>query len=279
MIDKQTTEDPLYKLLCRHFVALHVEIARVDGTLWTPLRSGFLLELEGTYFWISAGHAVKRLLEPLDRGCTFKRAFLSDLGMTPHFVPPEFGNAEPSTQFDFLRAPKFYIDEDGIDVAAIELNDLYSAMLLANGAEAIQISHVGLTEWQANPYFILGAPEEFTETFTDDGLPAIQFVPVMWRLKRLPDEIKDGVMRLRFDVGANQITSGGKLQESMEGMSGGPIFGLKLDKDGKQRYYAVAIQSSWLPKSKIAFGCPLDRFAGFLHGLVTNSIEELREQG
>ncbi len=42
---------------------------------------------------------------------------------------------------------------------------------------------------------------------------------------------------------------------SIAGMSGGPIFGFSLGPP--LRYWVVAIQSSWLPKRRITFGCPM----------------------
>jgi hypothetical protein len=45
------------------------------------------------------------------------------------------------------------------------------------------------------------------------------------------------------------------------GMSGGPVFGVRT---GKRRSRTVAVQSSWLPKDRIALACPITVFGPML---------------
>ena len=49
--------------------------------------------------------------------------------------------------------------------------------------------------------------------------------------------------------------------ESMEGLSGGPIFGFNNSDRGK--YWIVAIQTEWLEISKITLGCSVPVLARF----------------
>ncbi|MGH7193449.1 MAG: hypothetical protein ACREJM_07930, partial [Candidatus Saccharimonadales bacterium] len=49
--------------------------------------------------------------------------------------------------------------------------------------------------------------------------------------------------------------------ETIEGMSGGPIYGFRFDDRGNLRYHIVALQSSWLPKQRVIFACPFAVFA------------------
>jgi hypothetical protein len=51
--------------------------------------------------------------------------------------------------------------------------------------------------------------------------------------------------------------------DSIEGMSGGPIFGFRY-KDSELRYWIVALQSSWYQSSRVIFGCPLPTLASLL---------------
>jgi hypothetical protein len=51
---------------------------------------------------------------------------------------------------------------------------------------------------------------------------------------------------------------------SIEGMSGGPIFGLTEKSDGTDEYTVVALQSRWIQDRRIILGCPLRVFGGFI---------------
>lgn len=56
--------------------------------------------------------------------------------------------------------------------------------------------------------------------------------------------------------------------DDIEGMSGGPILGFSKKGD---KYWIVAIQSSWLSESKIVFGCPIPVIAAFVEKMISDS--------
>jgi hypothetical protein len=39
--------------------------------------------------------------------------------------------------------------------------------------------------------------------------------------------------------------------QSIKGMSGGPILGLKMNDDGSARYWFIAVQSGWYPSDRV----------------------------
>jgi len=53
--------------------------------------------------------------------------------------------------------------------------------------------------------------------------------------------------------------------DDISGMSGGPILGFSEKLGG---YFIVAIQSTWLPKEKICFGCPLPILASIFENII-----------
>jgi hypothetical protein len=55
-------------------------------------------------------------------------------------------------------------------------------------------------------------------------------------------------------------------------MSGGPILGFSKQAD---KYWIVAIQSSWLPASKIIFGCPIPIIADFVEKMVAETTPDV----
>jgi hypothetical protein len=66
--------------------------------------------------------------------------------------------------------------------------------------------------------------------------------------------------KLKYKRIAGQISE--KWPEgSIEGMSGGPVFGVRPD---GRRSRVVAVQSSWLKRDRIALACPITVFAPIL---------------
>ena len=61
----------------------------------------------------------------------------------------------------------------------------------------------------------------------------------------------------------------------IRGMSGCPIFGFSCPMDRvAHEYYFVAIQSSWLPDSKVICACQMP----FLGGIVKTALDGLTEE-
>ncbi len=52
--------------------------------------------------------------------------------------------------------------------------------------------------------------------------------------------------------------------KSIEGMSGGPIFGLKQQDAKQARYWPYAVQSSWWSEKRIVIGVPLPLVGTYL---------------
>ena len=56
----------------------------------------------------------------------------------------------------------------------------------------------------------------------------------------------------------------GKALSNIEGMSGGPIFGFYQNDKDELRYWLLALQSRWLPKSHNTMACPTKLLGLFL---------------
>jgi hypothetical protein len=63
--------------------------------------------------------------------------------------------------------------------------------------------------------------------------------------------------------------------KSIEGMSGGPIFGFQSQP--RLRYWLVAIQSSWDPQTRTVYGCSLRVLASLMTHWARENIAVLRE--
>lgn len=53
--------------------------------------------------------------------------------------------------------------------------------------------------------------------------------------------------------------------ETIVGMSGGPLFSIDRDENDQFRYYLFGLQSSWLPKSRIIRGEPIQRMVAVIN--------------
>jgi hypothetical protein len=116
--------------------------------------------------------------------------------------------------------------------------------------------------------FVLGLPNELMPLADGSLQPRPAIIPVT-----ILDDVEENTIYPRF-VGRlfDNVTL-----ESMEGMSGGPIFGVGLSPDGMRRYWVIAIQSSWLPTKRIVFGCPVPVFASLVEYKLQQFDEDRRE--
>ncbi|MGV3616457.1 MAG: hypothetical protein ACO1SV_14095 [Fimbriimonas sp.] len=247
--------DHVQALLGRHVVALHLSLDLDNVERQHIIRSGFVLEVEDHWFWVTAGHVIEEIEQFLNAGGEVVAAFLLDL--QPRYVDP--------IPFAFLRAPRshFYIDEN-VDIGWVYLADLYRRNLEANEVIAIRQRDIAPPTEQGDAYWMIGFPEEFNHLSAKDEVAQVQMTPTPLPLLRLDDETtKQGYLRLRFHVRPEFAISGERHLSSVVGMSGGPVLMLKKI-DDSVRYWAIAVQSAWLRDARITFCFPLASLAASL---------------
>jgi hypothetical protein len=210
--------------------------------------SGCVLRSGGDWAIVTAGH----VLHDLRKGLDSKQIELLEPKIVD-YVGAQATNRMP-IPFPFMEQPYFFLNEDrfGIDFAVIQLTPVYRALLQANG-----VSPFGPGQWQYPEdtkfyaHFILGFPSEMVKEVSVPGgkpVPAaitMTMVPV----EELPDDGKKLVARFRGRI----HRMGG--QDSLDGMSGGPIIG--ISEKPTHRYWIKAIQSEWNRGQKITYGCPI----------------------
>lgn len=134
-------------------------------------------------------------------------------------------------------------------------------------------------DWKTIPaelsdkYIMLGLPQQLINSRVvnenEDSRVIGSVVPVgiiIERLKESPEQIlKTTYPRFvgRLDFGNSKSSF-----EDITGMSGGPIIGFN---EALNRYWVVAVQSSWLPESKITFGCLIPVFAQLVEDWLQDS--------
>jgi hypothetical protein len=163
--------------------------------------------------------------------------------------------------FDYTLAYKcyHYSEVDGLDFGLLEIDANQQRLLKAN-----KVAVISKKEWTKQKsltfegFFILGLPEDCIHRNTahnrngysveGNAVPNMIYIRVVKRPKK---EWRRRVDRFIGRIPAKHKTTVGDIV----GMSGGPIFGFAEEEPGK--HYVVAIQSAWLPKEGITFGCPI----------------------
>lgn len=255
--------------MSRHFVALtcEYEIYQKDGTVkdrGTLVYSGFLLELHGFQFWVTAGHCIK---DELHAGLSSGQmrivggSFMDCFGFE--------ANHKQSIPYTYELGDSYFVEQPelGLDFALIPLNDL-----LAKGFAANNLIPITRKNWVHQPnltfefYRMLGIPKDrvikqvgkngVMQTYVGQAMVALDAISPD-DLGEPPDDVKGSPSPAWF---TGRLDPGCKI-ESLKGMSGGPIYGFRRDKDGNLLYHVVALQSRWWPKPRTVFGCSMTVFA------------------
>jgi hypothetical protein len=165
--------------------------------------------------------------------------------------------------FPYEPGDGFHIHDldKSLDFGVVPLSEMYCKMLNANGVIPITRKH-----WLDHEKFTYGG-------YKIHGLPThlcdrAGVQPVVVGIDRL-DPASFGQSSTWF---CGRVIVGAEQLGSIKGMSGGPIYGF-TKVDGQLAYRVVALQSGWLPDSRIAFGCQIHCFAEALREEIV-SIDE-----
>jgi hypothetical protein len=261
----ETDESHRTKMLeffCRHLVGLgvtyrHKNVEDAAKPARFSVSSGTLISIHGSICFLTAGHVLEALdnLRSHDQVEIESAVLVDTMGWRRVSDVP--------IPFDLKSASLFYInnDEDGLDFGVIALEPHHVGLLAKNGV-------IALTEERWNQqhtvrfdgFAMLGFPEEFISqrvSASGDGMLS----PVMFGVKRLQEAPKDRA-NTYYPQFIGQLNPELSLK-SIEGMSGGPIFGFR--QEGQElRYWVVALQSSWDRQRRITYGCDLPLLASLM---------------
>ena len=270
--------------MSRHFVALtcHYDLRKADRTTERHVVafSGFVLELHGAYFWVTAGHCLKQFDELL----SFPEVHVCGGGFMD-----SFGYEAVHTQsvpFRYEPCCGYYVTQpaDGIDFGLVPLNYLQVRAFLAN--KVIPISRENWVHQREVTFdfcFMLGIPKDRVLTVANpNGSISAQFSPSMISVNRIslddlgePPSDAEAVPTAAWFIG--HIPPECTIRE-LEGMSGGPIYGFRRDEKGGLTYHVVALQSRWWNTRRIVFGCSLPLFADEVYQQLGALIDEFSEE-
>jgi hypothetical protein len=235
------------------------------------------MEVEGYWLLVTAGHIIHNIETALKQGTArIVRANLIDcLGAGATHIQP--------IPFPYESAEKYYEYDANkrTDFGFVSIPPLICRNLTVN-----KIAPVDWPNWMNQEsvnfeaFFMLGLPTELMQQHIGDpGMrdrSHVSITPVMLpvqRLSEIPNDLKS-IQEPRF---YGQILAPDSVLRDIDGMSGGPIIGLRQRSDGWGLYWIVAIQSSWIPSRRIMIAYPFPPLARSIEAELRRSKAEQQQ--
>ena len=246
---------------CKHIVCLQMTY-QVNQEEHSNLFTGFLLKYKGLHLWLTAGH----ILEEIEN--IYKSDDYKVRGIAWADNHSTYDAKAVPTVFD--RLEKYLINNKDGDVGVINLKGLDLENILACEENIWMDEDMWKYNHLAKPkgYYLVGLPCETNEDKTikrDDGfvegsISGYAFTIPVQRIDRKDSQDDFWNYQDAFYGELTPVTKqqGGQLN-SIEGMSGGFIISIEGNIEKQNLLYRLyAIQSSWLPESKIIRATPME---------------------
>jgi hypothetical protein len=246
------------QFFCNHLVCLGCYVTGPNVPANSFINAtAFVVAINDSWFLVTAGHVIDGYESLMSQGYNLECWALDDT----------FGQDAKShvaIPFDYDGAAKRVINDtvSGVDYAILHLRPYYRQLLEQNGT-------VPMTDqiWQSSAlpecdYWLLGVPKEDTNVratsgphdLIDKGYHMLRLMPLADA--EVPEELRKPTPRFFARLSSQNRP------RSIEGMSGGPIFAVRVD-ETEGRYWLVGVQSGWLPNQGIIAACPIGIFAEF----------------
>jgi hypothetical protein len=234
----------------RHMVALAWVDFRPEYGQWGKqcLASCVLVSVDGCVLLVTAGH----LFADMEMRLKQNPEGLGGWGIVDGLGPESRHKSQiPWPDFHPSNAHHDFEDEKGKDFEIYRLDDrpLIWQSLLANGKEPL-----GEEGWDKLPedldeYFLLGLPSQLQVDYSVSvesrcHRATTMMIPVS-RNSNPPEALYPSAPRFFGEIEV-PFEWDGEVVTSIDGMSGGPIIGMKKLPSGDVQYWLVAIQSGWL---------------------------------
>jgi len=208
--------------------------------------SGFLADVDGVWFYVTAGHILRDIRAALKGGAKFDIWRLGD-----QTAGNRFKNTAIPYAFDVERWLVLENEETGLDYATVALEDMFCQLLKSGGAVSIGKDTWGDHVTEHDQWALVGIP---SETVSYDGKTIITARVVVAPIEQINKPAYVGNKSQNQFYGRLQDDSTGVVKD-IDGMSGGPIFSLKKV-DGTWRYTVIGVQSGWYRNDRIITACP-----------------------
>ncbi len=248
----------------RHFVTLSCiqDHPGQDGTL-IHVFSGFLLEVKGEWFYMTAGHILRDVRIALESGSIFDIWRFGDQTAGNRFKDTAVPYAFDIEQWSVLEDA-----DSGLDYATVHIDGLYRSQLEAGGVTALDRNAWGDHLTQHDHWVLAGTPKE-TVSYDGTAIISSKFVVAPITSTEAPQL---AVRRAESKFYAKLANDSERFVNDIDGMSGGPVFSL-LQIGDTWKYKVIGIQSSWYPSSRIVAVCPIAMFGEALEPIVEEALQ------
>jgi len=236
------------------FLVRRKRIDNPEKQIQPVFRSGFVMELDGQWYWMTAGHVLEEI-------ATSEKD--SDLVLENFRLLDHYGSGaidKNYVPFNFEHAWKYFEHNDslGLDYGAVKLGKLEQLGLAKNNVRALPMA-----EWRQlqgkvwDEHFMYGLPTDSLKIRMTPNPTAVTVHanahPTLIHVEKLVEPPSAPTQYPRFfgKLGDNWPAG------SIVGMSGGPVFGFNTETG---EYGVVAVQSGWLEQRRITFACPIAEF-------------------
>lgn len=249
----------------KHFVTLScIQHPPADAQPKTLVFSGFLIDILGEWFYVTAGHILRDIGSAVAAGSEFDVWRLDDQTAGNRFS----GKAVPYA-FDLKQWFVLQDDSQGFDYAIVHLAPFYRRQLEAGGATPIERAIWSDHTVTADCWVLVGIP---SESVNYDGESVIRARVVVAPLR--PSETPELAERkAENQFYATPLEGAEEFFEDADGFSGGPVFVLKMV-EGRWCYGVIGVQSAWYRSSRTMAICPFTSFALALEPVVAEALEE-----
>ncbi len=260
-----------YDRISKHFIALTRWVRAPDADQDVlDVSSCFVLELDGIWFLVTAGHVIRCIDQQISGGCKISNWVLEDNakgfalshGVRYHFTRSEW--------IVFYKTEPNHPGQDGMDYAATIIDEFTVRTLKAGGIQPITENVCRLPSFDSEvPWLLMGIP---AETVKQGKKPTAR----LWMIELMPCDPPSHIESKRPTVFYGKYTDNAQGQPSVSellGMSGGPIF-CTSQTETDLHYAAIGVQSGYFRSHRVVTFCPI---ASLSIGL-RNAITALRER-
>lgn len=151
-----TTVSSAVEFFSRHLVALTVAVEGDDDHDLVDGHTGFVMEVKGVWFLVTAGHILRELEKEVLGGSRKVRSW----GLLDDWAARGLRFWVP---FDFANAPRFWLDDDDAhDIAFVAIDPMTRRALEARNVVAVGTEAWGKVPAEPIAHFVVGLPAQFT---------------------------------------------------------------------------------------------------------------------
>jgi hypothetical protein len=281
----ESEKDSLFlKFVCQHLGCLSVTVVALDksgkdvGNQFSETYSGFFIELNKHWFFVTAGHVFKHTDPDGNRVGLEERANRKAIRIVGASIIDYIGIRAKIYHPTIIDYPAVlentvFINEAelGLDFALLPLRDWYVTSIAGNGVIPF-VEHTWLYEGEGQFHAVVGFPDEEKKPPPSANSAIGGWIkPMLFIVEKcdLPSEIPTPT----YPYFAARLPESKPCRAA--GISGSPIIAFKrIGND--TRYFLTAIDVSWYPEQRIIIGCPMRYVVGsFLNLLAQFSSQAI----